>query len=244
MVFWIQKKEIGRMLLCCTMFLSSAVLFHSIIVHTDISVFSPSELPYATVVIDPGHGGEDGGAVSPGGTAESHINLAIAAKIQELFRFAGAQTYMTREEDTSICDEGLGTVRERKSSDIRNRVALVEQTENAVLLSVHQNSLPSSTVTHGAQAFWNEQSGAKELAQAIQASLNTSINEGHEKQPRRIPSTVYLMKHVTVPGVLVECGFLTNPQEEKLLQEPAYQRRVAVSIVAGYLCGISERDIS
>ena len=98
------------------------------------------------MVIDPGHGGEDGGAVSPGGVQESHINLAVSKQLRDLLRFAGVPTAMTREEDVTICDEGLGTIRARKASDIRNRVAIVNGTENAVLLSIHQNSLPSSTV--------------------------------------------------------------------------------------------------
>ena len=136
---------------------------------------------------------------------------------------------MTREEDVTICDEGLGTIRERKASDIRNRVNMVEETENAVLLSIHQNSLPSSPVTHGAQVFWNQQEGAEELAEVIQTALNSTVNVGNEKHTKRIPSTVYLMKHVTVPAVLVECGFLTNREETTLLQDETYQRGLALS---------------
>ena len=196
-----------------------------------------------TVVIDPGHGGEDGGAVSPGGVQESHINLAVSKQLHDLLRFAGVPTVMTREEDVTICDEGLGTIRARKTSDIRNRVAIVNGTENAVLLSIHQNSLPSSTVTHGAQVFWNRQEGAKELAEAIQTSLNGAINVGNEKHTKQIPPTVYLMKHVTVPAVLVECGFLTNQEETRRLQDETYQRTLAISIAAGYLRGTSEGEI-
>ena len=143
----------------------------------------------------------------------------------------------------TICDEGLGTIRARKASDIRNRVAIVNGTENAVLLSIHQNSLPSSTVTHGAQVFWNQQEGAKELAEAIQTSLNDTINVGNEKHTKQIPPTVYLMKHVTAPAMLVECGFLTNQEETGRLQDETYQRTLAISIAAGYLRGTSEGEI-
>ena len=117
-------------------------------------------------------------------------------------------------------------------------------TENAVLLSIHQNSLPSSTVTHGAQVFWNQQEGAEALAEAIQTSLNGSINVGNEKHTKQIPPTVYLMNHVTVPAVLVECGFLTNQEETRRLQDETYQRALAVSIAAGYLRGTSEGELS
>ena len=208
-----------------------------------MQAFSTAEKPPVTVVIDPGHGGEDGGAVSPGGVQESHINLALSKRLRDLLCFAGIPTVMTREEDVTICDEGLGTIRARKTSDIRNRVAIVNGTENAVLLSIHQNSLPSSTVTHGAQVFWNRQEGAKELAEAIQTSLNGAINVGNEKHTKQIPPTVYLMKHVTVPAVLVECGFLTNQEETGRLQDETYQRTLAISIAAGYLRGTSEGEI-
>ena len=245
MILWIRKAELRKALLCCGGFLCAAFAFPALTTGLPaISAFSAAEKPPETVVIDPGHGGEDGGAVSPGGVQESHINLAVSKQLRDLLRFAGVPTAMTREEDVTICDEGLGTIRARKASDIRNRVAIVNGTENAVLLSIHQNSLPSSTVTHGAQVFWNQQEGAEALAEAIQTSLNGSINVGNEKHTKQIPPTVYLMNHVTVPAVLVECGFLTNQEETRRLQDETYQRALAVSIAAGYLRGTSEGELS
>ena len=245
MILWIRKAELRKTLLCCGGFLCAAIAFHALTTGLPvISAFSTAEKPPVRVVIDPGHGGEDGGAVSPGGVQESHINLAVSKRLRDLLCFAGIPTVMTREEDVTICDEGLGTIRARKTSDIRNRVAIVNGTENAVLLSIHQNSLPSSTVTHGAQVFWNQQEGAKELAEAIQTSLNGAINVGNEKHTKQIPPTVYLMKHVTVPAVWVECGFLTNQEETRRLQDETYQRALAVSIAAGYLRGTSEGELS
>ena len=245
MILWIRKAELRKALLCCGGFLCAAFAFHALTTGLPvISAFSTAEKPHVTVVIDPGHGGEDGGAVSPGGVQESHINLALSKRLRDLLCFAGIPTVMTREEDVTICDEGLGTIRARKTSDIRNRIATVNGTENAVLLSIHQNSLPSSTVTHGAQVFWNQQEGAKELAEAIQTSLNGAINVGNEKHTKQIPPTVYLMKHVTVPAVLVECGFLTNQEETRRLQDETHQRTLAISIAAGYLRGTSEGELS
>lgn len=244
MIFLIRKNKVQRALFCCAGFLCAACLFHSLAEQVRVSVFSPHERTPVTVVIDPGHGGEDGGAVSPGGVAESHINLTISMQLRDLLCFAGQQTVMTRDADAMICNEGLKTIRERKASDIRNRVSIVERTENAVLLSIHQNSLPSSTVTHGAQAFWNRQEGAEALAGFIQDALNTAVNTGNEKHTKQIPSTIYLMNHVTVPAVLVECGFLSNPQETKCLQTETYQRGLSVAIAAGFLRGISEGEFS
>lgn len=226
-------------LFCCFVAGMAAVLWCG---HTQAApVFSVRDGVPVTVVVDAGHGGEDGGAVSPDGVEESHLNLAIAVQVNDLLRFAGQKTLLTRSEDITIADPDLTTIRQRKSSDLKNRVALVNSTENAVLLSIHQNSLPSSTVTHGAQVFWNRQEGAEVLAEIIQDSLNSCINVGNEKLSKQIPSTIYLMKSITVPGVIVECGFLSNPVETAQLQQPSYQLKLAAAIAAGYLrCAAGE----
>lgn len=188
-----------------------------------------------TVVIDPGHGGEDGGAVSPDGVEESAINLAVSLRLEGLLRFAGVPTEMTRREDIMVCDPGLDTIRARKASDIRNRVAQVNAAQNAVLLSIHQNSLPSSVVTHGAQAFWNDVDGAEALAGVLQTELNAVVNTHRSKEAKPISNSIYLMNHVTAPAVLVECGFLSNAEETALLQTSEHQTKLAVAITAGYL---------
>lgn len=205
-------------------------------------VFAVREGAPVTIVIDPGHGGEDGGAVSPDGVEESQINLEIALRINDILRFAGQHTRMTRETDVSIHDAHAVSAREKKVSDLKNRVQLVNGTENAVLLSIHQNSLPSSTVTHGAQAFWNRQEGAQELAEAIQQTLNGVVNTHRAKQAKAISDSIYLMKQALVPGVLVECGFLSHTGETALLQEGAYQEKLAMTISAGLLRGLAGED--
>lgn len=197
-----------------------------------------------TVIVDAGHGGEDGGAVSAGGVKESDLNLSIALRVNDLLRFAGQRTDMTRREDISIHSESAETIRQKKASDLKNRAALVNGTENSVLLSIHQNSLPSSPETHGAQAFRNGQEGAELLAEEIQSALNTCVNTHRAKEARAIGSDVYLMKNIYVPGVLVECGFLSNPEETALLQTPEHQRKLTCAIVAGVLRSMAgEGDI-
>ncbi|MCI9555060.1 MAG: N-acetylmuramoyl-L-alanine amidase [Oscillibacter sp.] len=232
MVILLRKRDLVLSCLFCCFFLGLAVVLWQ---GSAVPVFHVRDDVPVTVVIDPGHGGEDGGAVSPGGVAEGQINLAVSLRVSDLLRFAGERTRLTRSEDVTICDEGLDTMRQRKSSDLKNRVKLVEATENAVLLSIHQNSLPSSPVTHGAQVFWNRREGAEVLAESIQNALNANVNAGNEKRPRQIPDSIYLMKNITAPGVLVECGFLSNPPETERLQDPAYQLRLAAAITAGYL---------
>ena len=187
------------------------------------------------VVIDPGHGGQDGGAVAADGTAESEINLAVSLRLEGLLRFAGVPTEMTRREDVMVCDPGLATMRQRKVSDIHNRVELVNGIPGAVLLSIHQNSLPSSPVTHGAQAFRNREPEAETLAQTMQDTLNTVVNTHRAKEPKQISESIYLMNHVTAPAVLVECGFLSNEEETARLRQGEYQTKLAAAIAAGYL---------
>ena len=210
----------------------------------DFPVFSANTEDSETlIIIDPGHGGEDGGAVSTDGTiCESHLNLAVAQRVNDLFRLFGQPTLMTRTEDISIHTEG-NTVKARKASDIRNRVVLVNTAETAVLLSIHQNSLPSSPNTHGAQAFWNRENGAEALAGQIQDTLNTVINPERPKNSRRIPETIYLMNHVQAPAVLIECGFLSNREETLRLQESSYQTKLAAAITSGYLRCVSGEEV-
>lgn len=195
-----------------------------------------------TVVIDPGHGGQDGGAVADDGTEESRINLAVSLQLEKLLRFAGVRTELTRREDGMVCDPGLETMRQRKVSDLHNRASFVNGIPNAVLLSIHQNSLPFSPVTHGAQTFWNRQEGAEALARTLQAGLNPAVNTHRAKEPKPIPDSIYLMNHVDAPAVLVECGFLSNREEAARLQQEDYQKTLAAVIAAGYLRWMAGED--
>ena len=199
-----------------------------------VPVFSAAVTPPAVLVIDPGHGGEDGGAVSADqSVTESRINLEIALRVRDLMTFLGQPTVMTRTEDRAIYSSQAETLREKKVSDLKNRVALVNELDGAVLLSIHQNSLPSSPVTHGAQVFWNGGEGAEAWGTMVQDALNRTVNAGNEKQGRRIADSIYLMKNVQSPAVLVECGFLSNGEETVLLQKPDYQLMLAAAIAAG-----------
>ena len=226
---------------CCIAFLGSTAFLESQIAKP---VFSASEAAALTVVLDPGHGGEDGGAVSPDGVEESGLNLEIALRLQELLCFSGVKTQMTRIADVSIHQEEARTIQEKKASDLRQRVEIVNGIPGAMLLSIHQNSLPSSVVTYGAQAFWNQQAGAERLAVSIQDALNQAINTHRAKEAKPIASTIYLMRQITAPGVLVECGFLSNPEETLRLQQAGHQCRLAVAITAGFFKGLSEGNES
>ena len=221
-------------LVLCFVAALAAVLWHGSAAYTSaFSVSSFDEGP--TVVVDAGHGGEDGGAVAADGTVEAGLNLAIALRTRDLLTFAGVDTVMTRSGDAAIYDDSAATLREKKVSDLKNRAALVNDTPNAVLLSIHQNSLPSSPATHGAQVFFNGAEGAVPLASGVQEALNQAVNTEKAKSPAAIGSSVYLMQNITAPGILVECGFLTNEAEAALLQTPEHQLRLAAAITAGLL---------
>lgn len=187
----------------------------------------------AVLIIDPGHGGEDGGAVAGDGTVESGINLSVALTVEDLARLTGWDTVMTRREDISIHDEGSETLREKKNSDLRNRVALCDSVEGGVLVSIHQNSLPCAPSVRGAQVFYNGVGESEVLAQAIQDELNRTVNGGSDKTIKRSGDNIYLMSNVTCPAVLVECGFLSNSQEAELLKTQTYQTNLAMAILAG-----------
>ena len=192
-----------------------------------------------TLIIDPGHGGEDGGAVSVSGKSESQINLAIALELDQLMGFYGVPTVMTRSTDVSIHDPEASTLREKKVSDLHNRVARIEETEHAVLLSVHQNTFPDGKY-HGAQVFYSNGELSQPLAQLTQETLRAALDPGNTREAKPIPDSVYLMNHITCPAILVECGFLSNAEEELLLQSGAYQTKLASALAASWLQWLDE----
>ena len=207
--------------------------------HRDKPVVSPEPVTAQTVlVIDAGHGG----AVSASGVPESNINLAIAQKTQLLLAFVGQVTIMTREGEEAIYSPDAQTLREKKVSDLSNRVKLVNETAGSILLSIHQNSLPGSKV-RGAQVFYNAVEPAQQMAVSVQQALNSAVNHGSGKNAKQMDDSIYLMKNICSPGILVECGFLSSPAEAELLQTDDHQRRLSAAIVSGYLqCRTEKRS--
>lgn len=187
-----------------------------------------------TLILDAGHGGEDGGAVSVTGVPESQINLAIVLKMDDILGFYGTSPTLLRTEDISLHDSTADTLREKKVSDLKNRVAAIQATEDATLISIHQNSYPDGRY-HGAQVFYAPTEGSMELAQHIQNALKTSLQLDNNRERKQIPDTVYLMNHITCRAVMVECGFLTNPEEEARIRDDGYQRRLAALLSSAWL---------
>lgn len=181
------------------------------------------------IVIDPGHGGEDGGAVSCTGKNESNFNLQISLRLNDLCHLLGYDTVMIRATDTAVYSSGT-TIAQKKVSDLKNRVKIVERTGNAVLLSIHQNTFPQSQYS-GAQVFYANSPGSKALAQLIQDGFLSTLNPGSSRRIKE-GSGIYLLEQINAPGVLIECGFLSNPEEEAKLSSPDYQKHLCCVIAS------------
>ena len=160
------------------------------------------------IVIDAGHGGEDGGATSVSGVLESQLNLEIARRVDAFLALSGFETRMIRESDTAIYDASASTLSEKKVSDLKNRVKLVNQTPGALLLSIHQNVFSDGRYS-GAQVFYAKTEGSKQLAEAVQQLLIDVLDPQNHRQAKPA-DTVYLMNHIQCTGVLVECGFFVQ----------------------------------
>ena len=199
-----------------------------------VQTWAAARYPGETVVIDAGHGGEDGGAVSISGVPESGINLAVALRLDQLFGLYGVRTEVLRTEDVSLHDSGAATLRERKVSDLHNRVERINAIENATLISIHQNTYPTAKY-HGAQVFYSNAELSQSLAQLTQETLRLALDPDNNRVSTKIPDTVYLMNHISCRAILVECGFLSNPEEDLLLQSGAYQTKLAAALCGAYL---------
>lgn len=213
--------------------LSILVVSVLIFPHRDETCFSPQRFASRVLIIDAGHGGEDGGAVSVTGTHESHINLAIALKMEQLCGLFGVDTVMIRTEDRSLKDDSAHTLAEMKRSDLKNRVDLINGTSNAVLISIHQNYFTGSN--HGAQVFYAPTQGSEAWAKYCQSMLVTAVDPQNHRQSKQITKDIYLMNHIECPAILVECGFLSDHDEALRLEDSGYQTKLAITILTSYI---------
>lgn len=177
-------------------------------------------------VIDPGHGGIDGGATSCTGILESKFNLDISLKLNDLLHFLGYETKMIRSGDYSVYTEG-STIAAQKVSDLKERLRIANSTENAVYVSIHQNYFSDSRY-YGPQIFCADTPGSAELARLLQANLNAMLAPESNRQSK-LGQGIYLLERIKCTGILIECGFISNPKDEALLRNPDYQNK---------LCGI------
>ena len=187
------------------------------------------------IILDAGHGNPDGGAVSNDGfTIESELNLEIVLKLQKLLESSDCTVILTRSDENGIYEADCDTIREQKISDMKNRAKIANNSNADLFLSVHMNKLAQSQYS-GWQTFYkNNDNTSKTIAQNIQLSLNHFIKKENKREIKSI-SGIYLTKHVEIPLVLVECGFLSNSEETKLLKDDSYQNELAWSIYIGLM---------
>lgn len=193
-----------------------------------------------TVILDAGHGGEDGGASTADGVLESGINLEIALRLRDLLAFAGVDTQMIRDTDTAVYSGDCRTISQKKVSDLKNRASMVNAVENGLLVSIHQNYF-EQTKYCGAQVFFAKTDGSKALAERIQQFLRENVDAANHRQCKPSQS-VYLMEHIECTGVLIECGFLSNYEEAKRLQTDVYQKKLSAAICGAITEYLSERE--
>lgn len=213
----------------------SAMLYLTFMANSSAAETSSNPFMRKTVIVDAGHGGDDGGAIGIDGTVEKDINLDIALKLEKILKFYGFNVIMTRTEDVMTCDDGLDSLRKRKVSDIHNRFDLMGKNPDAVFISVHQNKF-EDTSQHGTQVFYsgnNEKS--KVLAEAIQTSITSAVQPENVRIVKKSGSGIYLLYHAKIPAVLVECGFISNPDEVKKLKDESYRMKLAILIADGLL---------
>jgi len=202
---------------------AAGLLRHTVETASTIQPFSA----YPVIVIDPGHGAPDGGATGVSGVREDAVNLAVSRRLERLLALLGYETVMTRTGADCIATEGE-TIRQKKQSDLKNRVELVNSLPAAVVVSIHQNHFPDGRYS-GPQVFCTK--GAEALANSAQRALTQALAPS-SKREAKAASGVYLMEHITHPGILVECGFLSNPEEEQKLSDPEHQKKIAAILAA------------
>lgn len=217
----------GRFLSC--MYMLSLTLLTAFALHglrAQAAVAGEAAIP-RIIVLDAGHGGADGGASGPDGTRECDLNLAITLKTDAVLGLLGEETLLLRSTDTDLSSSDAKSISQKKVSDIRRRVELTNSQPGAILVSIHCNTY-SQEKYHGAQVFYT--GGAKEFGETMQLALKNGVDPSNARMAKAVSPDVYLMNHIKVPGILVECGFLTNQEELTNLKDPDYQTRLAVTI--------------
>lgn len=180
------------------------------------------------IVIDPGHGGEDGGAVGINGCVEKELNLEIALILNNLLQTSGVDTVMTRCEDILLYDENIPG--KKKSRDLCKRVEIANKQKDALTVSIHMNSYPISKYS-GAQVYYSPNDmRSRHIAEILQGNITSLLQPDNKREIKESGSEIYLLHHTTNPCVLVECGFISNPREAELLCDGGYRRKMALVI--------------
>lgn len=199
-----------------------------------VTTVSATPVTFKTVIIDPGHGGFDGGAVAPDGTFEKDVNLEISLKIKDILSLCGFNVVMTRQEDSGTEDNSGDSISGRKKSDMKNRLSLM-QGGDSIYVSIHLNKFTTSAAS-GTQVFYTPNfKEAKTLGECIQSSVISRLQPENHRVIKRGNDSTYLLKNAKIPAVIVECGFLSNNGDLVKLKDEAYQQKLAFCIASGIM---------
>ncbi len=203
---------------------------------SDVQIIQTMAVPVSnkTIVIDAGHGLPDEGAQNNNGVSEAKINLKIALLLQKLLESSGATVILTRSDDNAIYEIDSNTISQKKVSDIKNRVKIGNSPSADIFVSIHFNKIPQSQYTGWQTFFKYNDLESKTLATCIQNNLNETISCENKRVPLKLDN-IYIMKNVEIPIALVECGFLSNPEEANLLIQDEYQSKLAWGIYDGIM---------
>lgn len=227
MFYVINKKSIILTFSLVFIFIMSSFIYNSYQKSMVTSVTSN------VIVIDPGHGGEDGGAVGVTGIKEKDLNLKIALKLKEKLLNSGINVVMTRETDIMLCDKNQQ--KKRKRTDFDNRIKIAQNYNNAIFISIHMNYFEDNSQS-GAQIFYSKNNPeSKEIASILREELKNSLNPNNKRQIKPSGKEIYLLSNLKIPACLIECGFISNPTEEQLLMSDNYQEKIAETIKNGLL---------
>ena len=208
----------------------AAASFSSILASKKPSVNTSGGKNAPTVVIDPGHGGIDGGAVGVSGSYEKDLNLVIAKETERILSSMGYTVILTRSDDTLPSDGGKGS---RKEQELRARIRVPEEQENAIFVSIHMNRFPDPSVKGMTFYYSPNHPDSHTLAESMRRVMLEKLQGDNRRPMKEATSGIYVLYHTTVPAVLVECGFLSNPLEEAMLKEEDYQNKIAQTISEG-----------
>ena len=208
------------------------------------AINAASENVNQTVIIDAGHGGVDGGTSSEDGTIEKDINLQISHKLNNILQSFGIQTVMIRTDDISLHDESAKTIRQKKVSDLKNRLDIINNTDNAIYVSIHQNHY-SDPVYSGTQIFYSKNNpDSIKLAQKTRLSVISYLQKTNTREIKQSGKEIYLLNNAQAPAIMVECGFMSNVNENKLLKDEIYQRKLAFTLAIGIMDYIKSSEES
>ncbi|MBE6811968.1 MAG: hypothetical protein E7523_03700 [Ruminococcaceae bacterium] len=229
--------NVHKKLICFTLALSTVFFLTLIYIANQENAYptttAVSGVP--TVIIDAGHGGEDGGAIAIDGTYEKEINLQIALQLQSFCSLFGTDSIMIRTTDTDLADHSLPTIRKRKISDINARMEILNNNPQAVYVGIHQNQYKDASI-NGLQVFYSQGTDiSRQIALSVQEYTASTLQPYNTRNVKAAGENIYLLHHAKLPAVMVECGFISNDEECQLLKEPAYGTKISLCIAGGLI---------